>query len=556
MRILNILQELFRTEGQDFVRGLYKQLLNRQPNTTEIMFYSDQLLQNIPKISILKNLLNSAEAIQLYQQPLGNGLNLKPTIADIIRTFFKADVNTLIRSAYLEVVGRVPRIIDVQQALLLNRGMMTPNTFITNLIESNINQQINPPGVSNLQVTSNPPRTPHPQAHPNPRPLTIHQSQMVQVHQHQHHHENVWENAIQGYYPYTWEWVSETHRYQNITPIYSSEILQLPQPKGLEHGIEWGKLLVKKEIPQPFVASIQLGRYWGSNGGVVIAPNNKILADVSQAGDVFQPNFEYRLFANNILPIPVFQQGNVAVLGDRYDHNYFHWIFDVASRLDLLQKSNIPIDNYLLDHSRPYQDELLTLLGIPKEKRIQKHPNLHLLAKNIISPSFTGASMGIMPKWACDFLRYELLIKRNVKKLPGYERIYISREDAHYRKLINEEDVMKVLEPYGFKRIVLGPLSAELKIQIFHSAEVVIGPHGAGLTNIVFCDPGTKIIDIYKPNWLIPAFWIISNHMGLDYYYLIGEGQRSSNYVEMKGITDNIFVNISQLHQVLQMASL
>ncbi len=54
------------------------------------------------------------------------------------------------------------------------------------------------------------------------------------------------------------------------------------------------------------------------------------------------------------------------------------------------------------------------------------------------------------------------------------------------------------------------------------SAEIVVAPHGAGLTNLVFCNPGTKVIEIFSPSYLPNCYWILSNVCGLDHYYLIG----------------------------------
>src|SRR5690606_36018619 len=125
-------------------------------------------------------------------------------------------------------------------------------------------------------------------------------------------------------------------------------------------------------------------------------------------------------------------------------------------------------------------------------------------------------------KWACDFLRQELLV--NTEKIPGYERIYISRMNANHRKLENHDEVLRVLTAYGFRQVILEKEPVRRKIQIFNSAKIIVAPHGAGLTNLVFCEPGTKVIELFNPNWMLPCYWMISNHMDLDYYYLRGIG--------------------------------
>jgi capsular polysaccharide biosynthesis protein len=47
-----------------------------------------------------------------------------------------------------------------------------------------------------------------------------------------------------------------------------------------------------------------------------------------------------------------------------------------------------------------------------------------------------------------------------------------------------------------FKLIDPSKLSLSQQVEAFSNAEIILGPHGAGLTNIMFCNPGTKVIEI------------------------------------------------------------
>ena len=44
----------------------------------------------------------------------------------------------------------------------------------------------------------------------------------------------------------------------------------------------------------------------------------------------------------------------------------------------------------------------------------------------------------------------------------------------------------------------MSKLNFEDQIYIFNNAKIVISPHGAGLTNLIFCKKGTKILE-FKP---------------------------------------------------------
>ena len=76
------------------------------------------------------------------------------------------------------------------------------------------------------------------------------------------------------------------------------------------------------------------------------------------------------------------------------------------------------------------------------------------------------------------------------------KKIYVTREDSNYRKIINEGDVVTLLREKGYK--VINPQLYEIdeQIEIFSNAEKIIAPHGSNLANIIFCKPGTEIFEI------------------------------------------------------------
>ncbi len=76
------------------------------------------------------------------------------------------------------------------------------------------------------------------------------------------------------------------------------------------------------------------------------------------------------------------------------------------------------------------------------------------------------------------------------------KKIYVTRENSSYRKIINEGDVVSLLRAKGYK--VINPQLYEIdeQIEIFSKAEKIISPHGSNLANIIFCNPGTEIFEI------------------------------------------------------------
>ncbi|SDM88587.1 DUF563 domain-containing protein [Bacillus sp. OK048] len=359
-----------------------------------------------------------------------------------------------------------------------------------------------------------------------------------------------------GYYGRTVDFISNfddktgTAMYKRI-PIQRTVMKN--EPKGVE-AINWQ---YHPQIPRQFVACIPWGRVWGRNGSV-ITPDNKLLWDVS-----FEYNLtptKHHIFNLKELSPITYTIETLAVITFQVSFNYFHWMFDVLPRLELLRKSGIAYDRIVINRGIHYkeeycqfQDESLQLLGIAKDMLIECQPDTHILAKQVIVSSMAGYTAHV-PKNVCQFLRNEFLAKVQIRKKSHEKRIYISREDAPHRKVVNEKEVFSVLEKYGFKMVTLSTLSFIEKIELFNTAEVIVSPHGAGLTNLIFCNPGTKVVELFTPTYLMPCFHIISNHMELDYYGLIGEEVPPET--DRSTHKDPIVIDIDKLIKTIKLAEL
>ena len=75
-------------------------------------------------------------------------------------------------------------------------------------------------------------------------------------------------------------------------------------------------------------------------------------------------------------------------------------------------------------------------------------------------------------------------------------KIYISRQNCFYRNLINEGDVIEKLKKLNFKIVDLNNVEILQQIKMFSNADVVVSPSGSALTNLVFCNEGTKVFEI------------------------------------------------------------
>ncbi|MGB3514239.1 MAG: glycosyltransferase 61 family protein [Microcoleaceae cyanobacterium] len=375
-----------------------------------------------------------------------------------------------------------------------------------------------------------------------------------------------------GFYESTWEWaVTQNVQTSNYINIYPENFLQLKPPITPDNSVHFSFRFGNQiKLPATFVAIIPEGRFWidetNFKTAIITSENqenqeSKILGDVSPQFPILSPgspeNYpsKHSIFSLKTLPQIQNIQGTVAVLSGIFNNNYFHWMFDILPRIELLRQSGINfknIDKFLINHQLPFQKETLKILDIPEAKIIDTEKHQHIQATKLIVPSFPGC-VAWMPKWACDFLRTEFLnLAETSDKI---DRIYISRKQANNRRIINEDEIINLLTKFGFKSVTLESMSVKKQASLLANAKVVISAHGGGLTNLVFCHPGTKVIEIFSPNYIYSCYWLISNLVGLEYYYLLGENPLGFSFHELLSPNhrlEDIFVNINHLLEMMK----
>jgi tetratricopeptide (TPR) repeat protein/capsular polysaccharide biosynthesis protein len=330
------------------------------------------------------------------------------------------------------------------------------------------------------------------------------------------------------------------------------------------------------DSPKTFVAVVPDGRawivpqksYWLLCSAIaVITPDNYLLADLSRDYPNFLPGCQnhdptkHSIFKLESLP-PLEQiDGTVAVLSGLSGNVYFHWMLDVLPRIELLRLSGTDFDKidwFLVNNcQQQFQRETLKALGIPENKILESDCHPHIQAKQLIVPSFPGY-LGWPPLWAVNFLRRVFLA--GITPLSSYpDRIYISRNKARYRRVFNEEDVMEELSKFGFVRIFLESMPLQEQIALFFHAKMIVTPHGSGLTNTIFCQAGTKVIELVSPHYVGHYYWPSSHYLHLDHYYLTGEVFECypiRQLMYQNSLTEDIMVNLSSLKKMMEIIGL
>ncbi len=87
----------------------------------------------------------------------------------------------------------------------------------------------------------------------------------------------------------------------------------------------------------------------------------------------------------------------------------------------------------------------------------------------------------------------------------------------------------------GGKTVELDEMEMSDQVKLFAGASVIIGQHGAGLSNIMFCSPGTKVVEINIDNSdghlaFNTAFEQLAEICGLKYQKVLSEVELLENF--------------------------
>jgi capsular polysaccharide biosynthesis protein len=309
--------------------------------------------------------------------------------------------------------------------------------------------------------------------------------------------------------------------------------------------------------PQTFVASIPSGRVLAD--GIVITPNNQLLDDVSvtfRAPSDSLTHISRNWSAQRITEI----DGTVAVLATYGASLYYHWIFQLLPRFELIRRAGISletIDYFLVSTPNArFQHESLEALAI-NDRIIHSSTAPHLRARKLVVPSIPLGG-GCFAPWMCEFLRRTFLSPNDMpRKSLSRRRIYIPRGTAGYRRVLNEAEVLQFLNRFGFEPVSFETLTVRQQAAAMAACDVVIAPHGGGLSNLVFCSSGTKVIEIFSPELVAAYYWKLSNQLGLDYYYVLGKGPSAAlepDYSQSWDAYADIEIDLPSLEKTLVLA--
>ncbi len=310
--------------------------------------------------------------------------------------------------------------------------------------------------------------------------------------------------------------------YQNITPKITINLSN--EEKEMIQDYE----VLKKLYPEPhyqnevFTCQLKNVKFSGISGGIIY--KNKIIVEslrelirLKQVSVVDSVLLKHKNKKGTFTSIMFLPWSYI---------NIYHWNIECVPRLYALTKikeKNIKL--IINDDIKPYQLEMMKIILKDQFDFVKIKKNEIWTLENYIFSSFVYSNLsGYLTKDYYDFIKTKILEGYNIKPPTRKIRLYISRARMAKRSVKNENALLDILSKYNFQRICPELLSYKEQIKLFYSAEIIVGPTGAALTNIIFSE-NSKLLSFYPEKGFGINFIMICKSLGIPNDHIICKEQ-------------------------------
>lgn len=231
--------------------------------------------------------------------------------------------------------------------------------------------------------------------------------------------------------------------------------------------------------------------------------------------------------------------------------NYCHWLMDYLPRLEFYRSDCGPL--LMNGPIQPFQTQAFSYLGVkisdvipleyPRSYRVPKlfHPRT---ASALCTPNLRFKPSIVA--WLRDkFKRLrspgggqrKLFVSRsgNLRTNPPrrlLNEVEINELASGTRRLLNDDEITNLARGQGFEIVRCEELPFEAQITMFSEASIIVGAHGAGLTNLIFAPTSAKIVEMIGPRFnreqlVSLIFMKLASILGQDFVRVVGKSDET-----------------------------
>ncbi len=270
-----------------------------------------------------------------------------------------------------------------------------------------------------------------------------------------------------------------------------------------------------------FLCKLKNIKFFGHSG--VVACNDKPLLDTACTLTRLR---DHTFSVDNIFYKHKKMKGVYTSILGLYSFNFHHFLIENIPRFYGIsnikeKKINIIISGSIFK----WQMEILKIFYDKRFKFVHIRSDEVWELENYYFSSFFFIDCSIyFPKELSNYMKKKVFNYYGVIPKERKKRIFISRAKMGHRIIKNSIELIKLLKKYDFEVFHPQDFSFKKQVEIFSSAEIVIGMSGAAFSNILFGN-NLKVIMIFSPNETTTHYMLFCKSLDFTYKYIIGYKQ-------------------------------
>jgi capsular polysaccharide biosynthesis protein len=210
------------------------------------------------------------------------------------------------------------------------------------------------------------------------------------------------------------------------------------------------------------------------------------------------------------------------MLTDNFSAMFFHWFGDILQKIEALSSAGSDFQDYIIllpyTYNTPYaritMKEYTFDYHFLKPDQLVKVDELAYIPLIAPSGNFRSELMKNMRK--------RFRIDKKDDNLPP--KIFITREHAPNRKILNLNELGPILKKFGYTILSMEKIPFEKQLKYVSSANKLVSLHGAGLTHMLWMEEKSTVLEIRsKDDSHSNCYFSLASDLNLRYHYLLAK---------------------------------
>ncbi len=225
----------------------------------------------------------------------------------------------------------------------------------------------------------------------------------------------------------------------------------------------------------------------------------------------------------------------LSLLGGNH-RNYYHWMLEGLGRLAGADPAMLATTRQVLvpEPVAEFHAASLAYSGILEGRAVREvGATESMRVERMVVPWSVSGFHQPHPCLRPFFARLRDAAPQRDEAWPSF--LYIDRRGSDQRRLVNEAAVVEALARRGFTSVRLERHPLADQIALFAHARMIVAPHGAGLTNLLFAQPGCRVVELLMDGYMNWCFRRLAAVAGIAYDCVLGRQRDAHPWVHARG---------------------